>query len=509
MRITLVAIAGLALLACSRPDEAPLDALDGGAHPGEDARVAMDAGAPSCPEDLTAAEGEACAQAGQVCRSSACEASACEPACIRFECESAPDGARWARRPASTCADGGPLDGGPLDGGEAPCAGADRATTIHDFGASGTVTSIVWDGTRYAIVWHALTSSDPILFSMFFALADRDGDVIPGSVHRIFETPETQSAGVLAVGDGELGLAFIRGSADGHTANHRAWFARLDRDGVPIAGSAIQLSDERSPHHNVAIAWSPVRREWAIAWGGTVPIGGGYVNHHAYLSRVDAIGEILAPNAVQLDALTSTVSPGDAPSLVWAADRWAIALAEYVEVGNTRVVVAEIDPESAEVSRRIVIDDEDARPSRVAMASDGTMYGVAWTEIVSFPPPQNAMHFRRAEVGGEALGEKLVLGEPALTSGEASLVFDGATFRLVFYEGTGSTGSVWSARIARDGTVLGTPGTLLAATPPYSAFPLIATDGCNDAVAWTAIFPTSPQRAEARLQIVAGAGAGD
>src|SRR5690606_21393215 len=76
---------------------------------------------------------------------------------------------------------------------------------------------------------------------------------------------------------------------------------------------------------------------------------------------------------------------------------------------------------------------------------------------------------------------------------------------LVFYEGTGSTASVWSARIARDGTVLGTPGTLFAATPPYSAFPLIATHGCSDAVAWTAAFPTSPQRAEARLQIVAGA----
>jgi len=335
-----------------------------------------------------------------------------------------------------------------------------------------------------------------------FALADRDGDVLPGSVHRIFDTPEDCVSGVLAVGDGELGLAFIRGSADGLTVNNRAWFARLDRDGVPIAGSAMRLSDERSPHHGVAIAWSPVRSEWAIAWGGTVPIGGGYVNHHAYLSRVDASGAILAPNAVQFDALTSTVSPGDAPSLVWATDRWAIALAEYVEVGNTRVVVAEIDPVSAAVSRRIVIDDEGARPHRVAMASDGTMYGVAWTEIVSFPPPENAMHFRRADVGGDVLGEDLVLGEAALTSGEASLVFDGATFRLVFSEGTGSTGSVWSARIARDGTVLGTPGTLFAGTPPYSAFPLLATDGCSDAVAWTAILPTSPQRAEARLQVV-------
>jgi hypothetical protein len=374
----------------------------------------------------------------------------------------------------------------------------DRSAALHSIGA-GNLTALVWNGSDYAFTWSALESSSPVLFGLYFGRADRDGELIPGSVHRIFASDRHQTRGALAVGADGYGLAWLDLPSDGLTAGMRAHFARLDSDGALIAGSERLLSTQHPPHLAVAIAYSAPLRQWAVAWQGQVALGGGNVESHAYLSRIDASCAIVEPNAALLDALRSTTDPDFAPSLVWARDRYAIVLSEYVAIPNARVSIAEIDPTTAAVTRRIVLR-EGGRPLRATLATDGTMYGAAWMQLGLDAPTSNAVWFRRAAVGGDAVGEAVALAD-GRDSGEPAVLFDGDTFRVAFNHGEARAGGVWRARFSRDGAVVGTPGLRFAGTPPFSAFPLLASDGCNDAIGWTAISGSGGQSATVRLHL--------
>ncbi|MFO0629528.1 MAG: hypothetical protein U0325_28390 [Polyangiales bacterium] len=383
----------------------------------------------------------------------------------------------------------------------APCTAlpAPRDVSLRGLGGPGNLTSLVWNGSDYAFLWVALENTNPGHFGLFFGRVGRDGETVPDSVHRVFSADRFQTQGVLAVGDEGYGLAYLDLPRDGQTAGIRAYFARLDRNGVLVRGSERQLSELHPPHQGVAIAYSPPLRQWAVAWQGQVPLGGGGVESHTYLTRLGAACGILAPNAVQLDALRSTTGPDHAAPLVWARDRFAIALPEYVSIPNTRVVIAEIDPVTAAVSRRILLH-EGGRPTRVALATDGTMYGAAWMQLGLETPTTNAIWFRRAAVGGDALGEAAVLS-PGGESGEPTVRFDGDSFRVAYAHNEAAVGGVWLARFARGGALLGTPGMRVVGTPPYSAFPLLASDGCNDAIGWTATIGVSPQQSIPNLHL--------
>ncbi len=107
-------------------------------------------------------------------------------------------------------------------------------------------------------------------------------------------------------------------------------------------------------------------------------------------------------------------------------------------------------------------------------------------------------------MGGDALGGAVALAD-GRDAGEPSVLFDGDTFRVAFSRNGAATGGVWRARFSRDGAVVGTPGPRFAGTPPYSAFPLLATDGCNDAIGWTAVTDGAQQTAVMRLHLRATA----
>lgn len=415
------------------------------------------------------------------------------------------DHAEIADRPpeiaVSECLDAGRLDERPA----APCSALpdDRSDVLHSLGAGGNLTSLVWNGVDYAFTWAALESSSPVLFGLYFGRADRGGALMPGSTHRILPTGRYATRGALAVSGGGYGFAFIALPPDGLTVGMRAHFARLDGAGVLIPGSERALSAQHTPHLAITIAYSAPRREWAVAWQGQDALVRGGVEHHAYLTRINASCGILRPDATLLDGLRSTTDPYLAPNLVWARDRYAIGLTEYVDIPNARVAIAEIDPTTAAVTRRIILH-EGGRPLRVSLATDGTMYGAAWMQLGLDTPSAHAVWFRRATVGGDALGSSVVLGN-GRESGEPGVLFDGETFRVGFAHLDANASNVWWTRFTRDGAAVGVPGPRFEGTTPFSPFPLLASDGCNDAVGWTEITGTLQQSAIVRLHLRATA----
>ena len=401
--------------------------------------------------------------------------------------------------PGASCPDASPGDAAV----DAPLActtlGGDRGGTLHDPAVAATGESIVWDGARYDVPWSQLESSSPVLFGLYLGFAAPDGTLVAGSVHRVFPAGQYQEAGALALGNGQLGLAYLDEPGDGMTAGVRVHFARLDASGTLIAGSDVQVTDVHAPQLSVALAYSPALAQWAVIWDGQVPAGSpGYVYDHQYLSRIDASGSLVMPDAVQIDGRTSSIDA----AIAWANDRWAAVISEYDADSTGHVSLAELDPTSGTVMHRIALADGD-RPIGTALATDGTRYGAAWVEIDGADPTMNSAAFRIADVGGSALGAApLVLGDDR-SSGDPAIAFDGSTFRIAEDEESSTSGSMWVTRVSRDGTVLGTPGGVFATTPPYGAFPKIASDGCNDAIEWTA---TSSGGAPAKIQLEVLAG---
>ncbi|MCB9594043.1 MAG: hypothetical protein H6719_15020 [Sandaracinaceae bacterium] len=482
---------------------------------------APDAGAVTCPADPSSAAGEACDRLGATCASDACGADRCAAGCVELVCAEAPDGPRWTQ--AAGCTDAGAMDAGAMDAGATDagaldagamdagamdagppgaCAAlaADTTHLLHDADTSASLGSVVWDGAGYAVVWAQLTSRDPVIFALYFGRADREGNPVPGSVRRLFEDAELQVGGALALGDGELGLAYTRGATTGLTVSNRTWFARLALDGTPLDGTGVRLSDDHWPQHGHDVAWSPTLRQWAVAWEGTDPPGGGIVSHHVYATRVDAAGAVIDATPNRLDALTSTVFHGSS-ALVWTGDRFAIGLAEYASVSSTRVVVVELDPATGAAARTIVVAAPTRRPSKVSLATDGATYGVVWNDI----EPTSTASFRLAAVGGDPIGDAIAVGGAAGVS-SPTVTTSGGTYRVAFHEGDGSTAAVWWMRIGDDGVVLDAARLVATGTPPYSSFPDMATDGCNDAIGWVGIgsLPTGGQDTEIHLDVIAG-----
>lgn len=402
-------------------------------------------------------------------------------------------------KPGVSCSDARPGDAAVDAALACTTLGGDRGGTLYDPAVAATGESIVWDGSRYDVLWIQLESSSPVRFGLYLGFAAPDGTLVTGSVHRVFPAGQYQQAGRLALGNGQLGLAYTAEPSDGMTEGERVHFARLDASGMLIAGSDVQVTDVNPPQLSVALAYSPTLAQWALLWDGQVPAGSpGYVYDHQYLSRIDASGSLVIPDAIQIDSRTASIDS----AIAWAKDRWAAVIGEYDADSTGHVSLAEIDPASASVTHRIALADGD-RPIGSAIATDGTRYGAAWVEIDGADPTMNSAAFRIADVGGSALGTApLVLGDDR-SSGDPAIAFDGSTFRIAEDEVSSTSGSMWVTRVSRDGTVLGTPGSAFDVTPPYGAFPKIASDGCNDAIEWTA---TSSGGAPAKIQLEVLAG---
>jgi hypothetical protein len=371
------------------------------------------------------------------------------------------------------------------DAGPVGCSAlaADRGVTLEDPGvyAFTAPRSIVWDGSRYAVLWTQRESLTPNpIFAFYIAFAEADGTIVPGSAHRVFPAGKYQLGGALALGDGELGLGYVDQPLDGLTEDMLVHFVRLDLDGTPKDGTDVPMADVWAPQLEVAIAYSPALAQWAVVWDGQVPIGGGYEYDHQYLSRVGAANTLLQPDAVAIDGRTAS----DDASIVWANDRWAAAISEYDLDTTGHVSIAEIDPTTVTVTHRIALEDG-VQPISMALATDGTRYGAAWVDMNDADPATNAGAFRIADVGGDALGAApIVIGDDR-SSGPPDVAFDGTTFRVVESEDGTTTGSLWLTRVSRDGDVLGTPGSVADRATSYDAVPSIASDGCNDAIAWS------------------------
>ena len=90
-----------------------------------------------------------------------------------------------------------------------------------------------------------------------------------------------------------------------------------------------------------------------------------------------------------------------------------------------------------------------------------------------------------------------------LTS-ETSVVGDAMGFRVVYNRRDDPGGDVRLQRFDVDGAAVGAAEMVVPGTPPFSAFPRIATDGCNDGIAWYGVSSGSPQMSTMYLHLEAG-----
>ena len=200
-------------------------------------------------------------------------------------------------------------------------------------------------------------------------------------------------------------------------------------------------------------------------------------------ARVTSDGVVLDPNGIQVstgstqEGLPAVAALGTSFYVPWMDSReepypyrWNIWGAQVAEDGI--------------VSAEHVVSGQVSKQFDAAVAWNGSLYLVAWTDFRS--DHEGDLYVGRVTAEGENLD-----GAGILVSAEADLHVDprigsnGDDFFVVWRHREGGDGDVYASRVTASGTVLDPEGFPVSAEPVFEELPVVAWDGDNYLVVWT------------------------
>lgn len=276
--------------------------------------------------------------------------------------------------------------------------------------------------------------------------------------HRFTASPEDSSlsAFAFAASSGDaLGVVF---EDDRDSSPQRAsWFARLDAKDravtqtwtVPIVEDATTRARESS------IAWSPTRGQWAIA-----SVERGVTTLHF----VAASGQRLGSCVVARGGADSS----RASRLVWAGDRWALAVADGSTLHLVTVRGFGMDPDDLVVAENVYAD--------MTLDWDGAGYGVAWRSAAG------GVYYQRWAEGRAVHPPRVV--SAARWASQPTLAWNGHAHVLVWNDQEERVPSVRVRTFDRDGDASPTRTLMQGTEREMAWWPSSGVSGEDVAVVW-------------------------
>ncbi len=182
-----------------------------------------------------------------------------------------------------------------------------------------------------------------------------------------------------------------------------------------------------------ALAWNG--SHYAVAWSRSVEGG-----REILLQRVRHDGSLLGPRV----KVSAAGGSNREPVVIWGDGEWALAWTNAAPVAGSeqagyRVFFAAV-PERAKAPRMTRKLDFRGAAGRVALASTGREYAVAW--VGNKEPMGSAIYFRRIGPDAKPIGDKVEVsdGKP-LTCGRPDLAWAGDGFGVVWHDDREPAGS--------------------------------------------------------------------
>jgi hypothetical protein len=226
--------------------------------------------------------------------------------------------------------------------------------------------SLVWNGSGYGVAWvDNRVEFTNIFFARLSATGVKNGNdsqVSPNSAGQFLPSLVWNGAG--------YGLVWV----DERVLPTNIYFARLDTNGAPIAGSVEPVCSSTAAQSYPSLVWNGM--VYGVAWAGA-PSGNGDI----YFARLAADGTM-----IWIAISVNSISSGDqySPSLAWTGSEWGVAWRDGYTMPNS-VSFARLSAEGAPVGSQVFIDTPvmgvgiDDWPFDRSLAFGTKGYGVVWS----------------------------------------------------------------------------------------------------------------------------------
>ena len=240
------------------------------------------------------------------------------------------------------------------------------------------------------------------------------------------------------------GLVFL----DGRGGSDALWFARLDRDGLPLEPEH-RITDVGALPGEPDIAFSG--RDFAIVYRDTR----GGARGELWLTRVGADGVKIGADQ-RLVQLPANLASLGAPRIVSAGDGYAVVFTIGPDItGRSSVNLLRLDAEGVPVGPATVVSGLPnlVVPAAPAVAFNGTEYGIAWHDARA---GNVEIYFAHADVNGVKIGAADVrVTNAARTSANAQIAWNGQSWGLDWSDARDGFLEIYFARVTPAGVKLG------------------------------------------------------
>jgi len=368
-----------------------------------------------------------------------------------------------------------------LDGVDQDCDGVEDGPSIADL----RVTSAVDGSWTGKIVW---TGSEFGLawddarwggYEVYFTRFSAAGSIV-GSEIRVTNTDTYYDSM-------EPGLAwtgsqyFTCWEDDRDGINHEVMCRRLGADGS-LVGSEVQLTFTDEDNYNPEVAWSGSQLGvvWEDGRHGTMDW-----NVEIYFQRLAADGSMLGSNV----RVTDDTEYSTYPAIAWSGSEFGIAFADNrLSYATNFIYFVRMSASGAKLGSEAIIQSRPGDSYRPSLVWTGSEYGVAWYD---YADGDSEIAFARIAADGTKIGSDLRLTSFTWNSEDPSLVWIGGDYAVAWsdYRKADSTSfidcDVYMKVFSADGSYM-SPDRVISITDDTDSFyPTIAWSGSTIGLAWT------------------------
>lgn len=302
-------------------------------------------------------------------------------------------------------------------------------------------TQVAWSGREYAVAW---AETGAVKLRRYFA----DGTPAAPAV-TLYAGQIYAAAPVALVWNGTGYAAAWSGYA---TSSYQIFFQLFSALGTP-QGSPLQISSVGSPSSssalNVTLAWSG--SGYAAVWddGRT----SGTTGQDIYATLLDSSGAIAGGGTLHDIAICKAEDDQFCPSVVWSsgAGCYQVAWEDYRSGSRFEIWVAQLRTTGSVVSPLGIVSGAGSSFFPV-LASNGSGAGLVWYDSRD---GNIEVYFTRLAINGAKIGGDVRLTSDANASYMPRVVWTGAEYGVVWYDGRTSTSEIWFQRVSAAGAAVG------------------------------------------------------
>ena len=234
-------------------------------------------------------------------------------------------------------------------------------------------------------------------------------------------------------------------------------------------GEDVRITNAPGDSHQPSLVWTGT--EYGVSW-----FDGRNGNYEIYFARITANGTKIGADV----RITNDPDYGYAPSLVWTGTEYGVSWWDNRD-GNDEIYFARIAASGTKVGGDVRISNYPSNSGAPSLVWAGTEYGVSWYD---YRDGNFEIYFARIAANGTKIGGDVRITNDPNDSYSPSLVWTGTEYGVSWYDYWDGNSEIYFARIAANGTKIGSDVRITNDPDYYSYAPSLVWTGTEYGVSW-------------------------